>query len=180
VREDAKQQLADRLREQGWTLATAESVTAGLVANQAAQAPRASEWFMGGLVAWTPRTKQRMLGCPEGPVVNPQTAAQMARGVAELLGTQVAVATTGVGGPDPEEGQPAGTVWVGVYVDGEISTHHLQLDGDPEDVCTGAADAALQLLLDSLDTRGCPPGAARPGAGPGSTAASPQPVRTAG
>ena len=150
MQDDAKQQLADLLTERGWRLATAESVTAGLVADQAAQAPNASDWFLGGLVSYATEVKTRLLGVAPGPVVNAETAAQMARGAAELLQAQVTVATTGVGGPDDKEGQPAGTVWVGVYVDGEVTTHELHLDGDPEDVCTGAADAALQLVVERL------------------------------
>ena len=144
------EELVERLREAGWRLATAESVTAGLVANAAAQAPQASQWFRGGLVAWQPEVKQARLGVEPGPVVNARTAAQMARGAADLLGAEVAVSTTGVGGPDPQEGQPAGTVFVGVLVDGEVTTHELHLDGDPEDVCTGAADTALRLVVERL------------------------------
>lgn len=148
--EDVKQQLVEGLEARGWRLATAESVTAGLVANLAAQVPRASTWLLGGLVVWHDETKQKQLGVDPGPVVTAQAAAQMARGAAELLGADVVVSTTGVGGPDPEEGQPAGTVFVGVFVDGQVTTHELHLDGDPEDVCTGAAEQALQLVVQAL------------------------------
>ena len=144
------EQLADRLQQKGWTFAAAESVTAGLVANSAARGPQASEWLLGGVVAYATEAKARVLGVPDGPVVNAETAEWMARGVAELTGADVAVATTGVGGPDPEEDQPPGTVWVGVLVEGELTTHRLQLDGDPEQVCTGAAEQALRLVLDRL------------------------------
>jgi nicotinamide-nucleotide amidase len=147
---DVKQQLAHLVQARGWRFATAESVTAGLVADQAAQGADASTWFLGGLVAYSTDVKQRLLGVQGDCVVNPETAEQMARGVAELLGADVAVATTGVGGPEPAEGQPAGTVWVGVNVDGEVTTHRLQLDGDPEDVCAGAAEAALRLVVERL------------------------------
>ena len=149
--DDVKQQLAELVQKRGWRFATAESVTAGLVADQAAQGSGASGWFLGGLVAYGTDVKQRLLGVQGDRVVNPETAAQMARGVAELLDADVTVATTGVGGPDPQEDQPAGTVWVGVYVNGDVTTHLLQLDGDPEDVCTGAASAALRLVVDRLD-----------------------------
>jgi nicotinamide-nucleotide amidase len=148
--EDVQAELVERLEQRGWRLATAESVTAGLVANQAAQAPRASEWLLGGVVAWHPTVKQDQLGVAPGPVVNAATAEQMARGAAEMLGAEVVVSTTGVGGPDPEEGQPAGTVFVGVLVDGTVTTHELHLDGDPEDVCTGAAEHALRLVVAGL------------------------------
>lgn len=105
---------------------------------------------VGRARAYATDVKERLLGVEPGPVVNAETAAQMASGVAALLRAEVAVATTGVGGPDPEEGQPAGTVWIGVYVDGKVSTHQLLLAGDPEAVCTGAAEQALQLVVDAL------------------------------
>lgn len=150
TQDDVVEKLAARLQERGWRLATAESVTAGLVVDKAAQGPQASEWLLGGVVAYATEAKTRVLGVPDGPVVNPETAAQMARGVSELMGADVAVSTTGVGGPDPEEGQPAGTVWIGIAVRGEVTTQCIQVDGDPEDVCTGAAERALQLVLDAL------------------------------
>ncbi len=71
-------------------------------------------------------------------------------GVAELLRAEVGVATTGVGGPAAEEDQPAGTVWVGVYVDGRLSTHRLGISGDPAEVCQGAVERALDLVVDAL------------------------------
>ena len=147
---DVKQQLSELVQDKGWRFATAESVTAGLVADKAAQGAGASDWFLGGLVAYATEVKQRLLGVQGDLVVNAETAAQMARGVAELLQADVTVATTGVGGPDPEEGEPAGTVWVGVNVRGDVTTHRLQVDGDPEDVCTGAAEEALRLVVERL------------------------------
>jgi nicotinamide-nucleotide amidase len=151
VSDDVVEQLAKRVQAQGWTFATAESVTAGLIANKAVQGPEASEWLLGGVVAYAVEAKQRVLGVAPGPVVNAETAEQMARGAAALTGADVVVSTTGVGGPDSEEGQPAGTVWVGISVAGEVTTHLLQLDGDPEDICTGAAEQALQLVVDRLE-----------------------------
>lgn len=148
--DEVQQRLAVLVQERGWRFATAESVTAGLVADKAAQGADASTWFLGGLVAYGTDVKQRLLGVQGDRVVNPETAAQMARGVAELLQADVTVATTGVGGPDPTEDQPAGTVWVGVNVRGDVTTHRLQLDGDPEDVCTGAAEEALRLVVERL------------------------------
>lgn len=148
--DDVKQQLAATLQERGWRFAAAESVTAGLVTSAAVQGENASAWFLGGVVAWAPEVKQRRLGVAPGPVVNAATAEQMARGVAELLGADVAVSTTGVGGPEEQEGQPPGTVYVGLYVDGQVSSHRLDLDGDPEQICTGAAEQALRLVLQAV------------------------------
>ncbi|MDQ3610269.1 MAG: CinA family protein [Actinomycetota bacterium] len=148
--EDVGERLAAELKVRGWRFAAAESVTAGLVTSRAAQAPEASDWLLGGVVAYSSQVKERQLGVKPGPVINPDTAAQMARGVADLLRAEVAVATTGVGGPDPEEDQPAGTVWVGVYVDGRVSTHRREISGNPADVCQGAVEQALQLVVDAL------------------------------
>ena len=148
--DDVQQQLAQLVQARGWRFATAESVTAGLVADKAAQGQDASAWFLGGLVAYGTEVKQRLLGVQGDRVVNAETAGQMARGAAELLGAEVTVATTGVGGPEPTEDQPAGTVWVGVSIAGDVTTHRLQVDGDPEDVCTGAAEQALRLVVDRL------------------------------
>jgi nicotinamide-nucleotide amidase len=148
---DLRSRLADAVTARGWRVACAESVTAGLVADQLAQAPSASDWFLGGVVSYATEVKQRLLQVEPGPVVNAATAEQMARGVAGLLQAQVAVATTGVGGPDPQEGEPAGTVWVGVLVDGDVTSHRLDVPGDPEDVCTGAAQLAVELLVERID-----------------------------
>lgn len=148
--DDVVEQLAEAMKARRWTFATAESVTAGLVVDKAVQGPEASGWVLGGVVAYATQTKQRVLGVRPGPVVNPETAAQMARGVAELMGADVTVSTTGVGGPDTEEGQPPGTVWVGINVEGRVATHRLQLEGDPEQICTGAAEQALRLVVEAL------------------------------
>lgn len=72
----------------------------------------------------------------------------MADDVGERLAAELN--RTGVGGPDAEEDQPAGTVWVGVYVDGRLSTHRLGISGDPAEVCQGAVERALDLVVDAL------------------------------
>lgn len=88
-----------------------------------------------------------------GPVVNAATAERMVRGVAEPMGADMAVSTTGVGGPDAQEEQPPGTVWIGVYVDGAVTTHRAHVEGAPEQVCSGAAEQALRLVAESLRAR---------------------------
>src|SRR6478609_8040127 len=106
--------IARTASARGITVATAESLTGGALAQALAAAPDAAGWFAGGVVAYTVATKTRVLGVPEGPVVNAPTARVMAEGVRELTGADIAVAVTGVGGPDAEEGQPAGTVFLAV------------------------------------------------------------------
>jgi nicotinamide-nucleotide amidase len=93
----------------------------------------------------------------ERPVVTRTCAEQMARGAMRLLEADVAVSTTGVGGPDSSEGKPAGMVFVSVAAKGDTVTRELHLDGEPEEVLQQSSDAAVALLAevvaDSFDGR---------------------------
>lgn len=97
-----------------WTVGCAESLTSGAIASALGQGPQASEWFRGGVVAYAVGVKHDLLGVPQVPVVSREAALAMAQGARERLGADVAVAVTGVGGPDPQDGLEPGTVWVGV------------------------------------------------------------------
>jgi nicotinamide-nucleotide amidase len=74
-------------------------------------------------------------------------AEQMARGALDLFGADVSVATTGVGGPDEEEGQPVGTVFLAVAAEDTVDSRELSLDGDVEQIIAGSVTAGLELLL---------------------------------
>ena len=139
--------LAEQLNA---NVAVAESVTAGLVATRLAAAPHASSWFRGGVVAYSPHAKFKVLGVSEGPLVSPTCAEEMSRGVADLLDADVAVGITGVGGPDPVEGQPPGTVWFGITGRGRDRSESRHFDGGIEDVLEGAAEYAIRLLHEEL------------------------------
>jgi nicotinamide-nucleotide amidase len=147
---ESAERIAELAVARNLTIAVAESLTGGLLSNRLAKGSDASTWFAGGVVAYTPETKQRVLGCTPGPVVTEGTACEMAAGVAKLLNADLAVAVTGVGGPDPQEGQPPGTVWIGRYADGQAVAVQRHFDGDPEQVCEQAADAAVAYLLAEL------------------------------
>lgn len=137
--------------ERGVDVAAAESLTSGLLSSRLGAGPDASEWFRGAVVAYQEPVKFEVLGVPEGPVVTAECAEQMARGVADLLGTSVAVSVTGVGGPDPSEGEPPGTVYVGVLVDDALTVHRLDLAGDdPDRILHVTADEALRVLAEAL------------------------------
>jgi nicotinamide-nucleotide amidase len=99
-------------------LAIAESLTGGGLSQSFAAAPGSSGWFLGGVVAYQKPVKFAVLGVPEGPVVSEAAAVAMAEGVRALLGADVAAAVTGAGGPDGQDGQPPGTVWVAVSAHG--------------------------------------------------------------
>lgn len=147
-------QLLARLRADGLTLATAESLTGGLVSALICDIPGASDVFVGAVVSYATRVKHDVLDVPQGPVISETTAAAMARGVAALLGTDCAVATTGVAGPDRQEGRPAGTVCLAALTPRRVSTTTLHLAGDRARVRRDAALAGLALLERTLDAPG--------------------------
>jgi nicotinamide-nucleotide amidase len=123
---DVGAQVVVLLRAAGLTLASAESLTGGLVAARVVDVPGASVVFRGGVVAYATDLKHRLLGVDaallaERGAVDPDVAAAMARGVRERLSADVGVATTGVAGPDPQDGHEAGTVFVAVSLPPEVA-----------------------------------------------------------
>ncbi len=134
-------------------LVTAESLTSGTVAVRLGAGPQASEWFGGGIIAYQGPVKFGLLGVEEGPVVTRQCAEQMAVGARRLLDADVAVACTGVGGPDPDEGKPAGTVVIAVSSDDGVVVRELAFGGSPEEVLDRTASSCLALLEEVLASR---------------------------
>lgn len=139
------------LREAHLTVATAESLTAGLVSARIADVPGASDVLRGGVVSYATDAKASVLGVPAdllertGPV-HRAVAEAMAAGAARLLGADVGVATTGVAGPGPHDGHPAGTVVVAVSGPDGLAAEVLRLPGDRAAVREGAVRGALDLL----------------------------------
>jgi nicotinamide-nucleotide amidase len=148
---DLAAELAEAARRRGLTVAVAESLTAGQVACALGAAPEAASWFRGALVAYASEVKFKVLGVPRGPVVTRECALVMARGVAGLLDAELAVAVTGVGGPDDEEGQPAGSVWFAVVSPRGEHTEHRQFDGEPQEIVAATTEHALRLLLTRVE-----------------------------
>lgn len=138
--------LAVALGERGWRVATAESLTAGTIATVLAAAPGATSWLRGSIAAYSPEVKFDVLGVPRGPVVTRECAITMARSTAALLGADLCVAVTGVGGPAPDEGQRAGTVWFAVVSPGGEHTEKAQFAGSPVDVLVATTERAIALL----------------------------------
>lgn len=141
------------LKAQGLTLAVAESLTGGLVAARLVDVPGSSAYFRGGVVAYASELKHSLLDVPEGPVVSHRSAAAMAAGVRRLMGADVGLGVTGVAGPDTQEGQPPGTVFLGVAVgEDEPITVQVRLPGDRERVRQFACISLLDLLRRSLSS----------------------------
>jgi len=147
-------ELAERIAElalgRHLTVAVAESLTSGSLASRLGAATDASTWFAGGVVAYAAEVKFKVLDVDPGPVVTARCAAQMATGVARLTGADFAVALTGVGGPDPDEGHPAGTVFLAVSSGTDENVEKRQFEGDPPEVVAQATVAGLEMLLTAL------------------------------
>ncbi len=144
------EEIADRARAAELTVAAAESLTSGGIANALGAAPEASSWLRGGVVAYAESVKREVLGVTADRVASAECARQLATGVARLLRADAAVAVTGVGGPDPADGEPAGSVYAAVVVRGEVRDAHFQFEGDPAEVVHRTVRAALELLRDAL------------------------------
>jgi nicotinamide-nucleotide amidase len=142
--------IAQLAKDHGFQVGAAESLTGGAVSSALAMGEGAAEWFHGCVVSYAPTVKYDLLGVTPGPLVSERCAVEMVTGVAKVLQVDAAVSTTGAGGPGPEEGKPAGTVHVGLYVRGEVTSHELSLDGDPGEVVEGATEKALGLLLQAM------------------------------
>lgn len=143
------------LAGRGETLATAESLTGGQLAATVVDVPGASAVLRGGLVVYAVDLKASLAGvsaellAERGPV-DPDVARALARGARERCGATWGLGTTGVAGPEPHGGAPAGTVYVGLAgPDGDVA-ERLALPGDRAAVRAGTVAAALALLLRSL------------------------------
>jgi nicotinamide-nucleotide amidase len=131
-------------------IAIAESLTGGQLSSALAAGPEASEWFRGGVVAYAPDVKFDVLEVLPGPVVSERCAREMALGVCSLFRAEVGVGVTGVGGPGPEDGVPAGTVFVAVHTENRVITREWHFEGSPDDVLAATVDSTLELLAECV------------------------------
>ncbi|CAN5668304.1 competence/damage-inducible protein A [soil metagenome] len=134
------------LRSQGLTLGVAESVTGGLIGARLTDAPGASVFFRGAIVSYTSEVKFDLLDVAEGPVVCESAAATMAESARRVLGADVGISVTGVAGPSVQDGQPPGTVFLGLAIDDDVEVVHTRLPGDRLRVRQFAAITLLNLL----------------------------------
>jgi nicotinamide-nucleotide amidase len=144
-----------RLVERGETLATAESLTGGLVAATIVEIAGVSAVYRGGLVVYATDLKHALAGVPEdllaerGPV-DPDVALALADGCRERCGADWGLATTGVAGPDPQDGKPVGLVYVAVAGPFGATVRELKLDGSRAVIRTESVTSVLRLLSASL------------------------------
>jgi nicotinamide-nucleotide amidase len=148
------------LRQQGKTLAAAESCTGGLIGHRLTNIAGSSDYFQGGVVTYSNRAKMDLLGVPAGILeqhggVSPETAAAMAEGVHRLFHADFGMAVTGIAGPTggtPEK--PVGLVYMGLATSSGVKTRRHQFPGDRDMVKTVTAETALDWLRRVLTTPG--------------------------
>ncbi|MFB7893441.1 CinA family protein [Microbacterium sp. NPDC056044] len=139
----------------GWSIAAAESLTGGRVVATLVDVPGASAHVRGGIVAYATDVKASQLGvdadllAARGPV-DADVAVQMAQGVRRALRADVGVSTTGVAGPDPQDGVPVGTVHIAVVTPDETVASFLELTGTRDEIRTATVRSALELALTAV------------------------------
>lgn len=147
--------------DRGLTAATAESLTAGMVAAVLADTPGASGMFQGGVVSYSNAVKSGVLGVPRELLdavgsVDAQVAAAMAEGARRICGADIGVSTTGVAGPEPHDGKPVGTVFVGIATAEGSTSYAYAFEGSRPEIRALACGAALERLLEALSSNGYP------------------------
>ncbi|MEV7693943.1 CinA family protein [Microbacterium sp. NPDC089189] len=158
-RTDAER-IVERLTDLGWTIAVAESLTGGALCGELVGVPGASAVVRGGIVAYATDLKQRLLGVDAlvlelGGAVQAKVARQMADGVRDAAAADgqrvdVGVATTGIAGPESPDGQPVGTVYIGVSTPLGTRVELLQLAGDRASIREQSVRRALRMVLEAL------------------------------
>jgi nicotinamide-nucleotide amidase len=153
-RPDAEEALG-LLGAAGATLATAESLTGGQLAAAVTAVPGASASYLGGFVTYATELKESVLGVPHDlveryGVVSAECASAMAAGCRDATGATYTLATTGVAGPDAQEGKPVGTVFVGIAGPDGVSALTMELVGDRHQVQDRACREALSALCGVL------------------------------
>ena len=155
--DSAAADLVAELRSRGLTIAVAESLTGGLLTAALVGVPGASAVLVGGVVAYNTAIKHSVLGvdaallAAEGPV-HPLVAQQMATGVRGALSidgraADIGISTTGVAGPGPQDGTPAGTVYLGFAVGDRVSSVPLRLSGDRDHIRSAVVSESLAGLV---------------------------------
>jgi nicotinamide-nucleotide amidase len=144
------EQIARFARSRGRTVAVAESLTSGRISACLGAGSDAADWYRGAVVAYDESVKFGVLGVTRGPVVTDSCAREMAEGVRRLLGADISLGISGVGGPGSQEGRPPGTVHLAVASSSGTRSQEVHLPGSPEEVLGVATGLALDELLREL------------------------------
>lgn len=151
-------------KDKNLTIASAESLTAGLISSALAEIPGASQVLLGAVVSYSITIKEHVLGVdktildtPELGAVSAECAQQMAEGLSHLMGANFSISATGIAGPTGEEpGKPVGTVYLGLCVRDDFgivstSTKLLHIKGTRQEVRAQAAASALNMIYEAMN-----------------------------
>jgi nicotinamide-nucleotide amidase len=158
---DLAARVVSALRHRSQAVATAESLTGGLVGATITSVPGASVVYRGGLITYATELKAELAGVSpsvleaDGPVAA-TTAAELARGAARICAADWGLATTGVAGPDPQDGHPVGQVFVAVAGERRTQVRELSLAGDRSEIRAQTVVAVLSLLSERLEASTVP------------------------
>jgi PncC family amidohydrolase len=157
VEKTIEARVGELLRSQALTLALGESCTGGLLGDRLTNVSGSSDYFLGGVVAYSNQAKERVLGVRTGTLrstgaVSRETALEMARGARTALGADIGLAVTGIAGPGGAlPGKPVGLTWVALCGPNRELAREFRWDGDRLSNKRQSAQAALQTLLDYLE-----------------------------
>jgi len=138
--------VADLLAERGLTVGVGESLTGGLVGARLAETKGASKFFRGSIVSYDSKVKFDLLDVPEGPVVSAEAAEAMAWGACKRLEADVGISVTGVAGPTTQDGQPVGTVFMAVVLDGKAEVAEAHFPGERQHIREFSTISLLDML----------------------------------
>ena len=138
--------VADLMTARELTVGVAESLTSGMIASRLAEAPGATKWFKGSVVAYNSQVKFDLLQVPEGPVVTPEAAVAMAEGACKALRSEVGLGVTGVAGPKRQEDKLVGTVFMAVAAFGRTEVEENHFPGDRQHVRQFTTISVLDFL----------------------------------
>lgn len=148
------------LKEKGFTLTTAESCTAGLVAGRIMNVAGASAVYGEGYITYSNEAKEKLLGVCHNTLecygaVSKETAAEMALGAAKAAGADAAISVTGIAGPDGgTEEKPVGLVYIGCSILGNVRVERCRFSGSRQENRQSSVECALQLLREELKKLG--------------------------
>lgn len=151
-----EEKVGAALREKGWTLALAESCTGGLIASRVTDVAGSSDYFLGGVMAYSNEVKERLLGVRQETLVavgavSEETAREMAKGACQAIGSDVGVSVTCIAGPGGGTAEkPVGLTFIGAATPEIDLVERHEFEGDRQTIKRAAADAALELLLGAL------------------------------
>ena len=154
--EDCAVEVVSKLEERGWTLATAESLTGGLIGSCITSVPGSSVVYKGAVVSYVNEVKHGLLGVGEDVLdsdgaVSEKCALQMAEGARKALNTDIAISVTGIAGPGGEEpGKPVGTVWMGVSTEKSLKARMFTFEGSRQEVRVQTVSAAFDAILERI------------------------------